>query len=82
MVLVALAAQVNNVPDQADLARDSIEREEAIRDKQRESVRTNKVVSKDCVDCEDPISEERQAATGGTNRCTDCQGYFDKREGR
>lgn len=70
------------MPDPADLAAESIEQEEAIRERQRKAMMANKSVSEECVDCDEPISQERQEATGGTDRCVHCQGIHDDRTKR
>lgn len=35
-----------------------------------------------CIDCDDYIIEARQRATGGTERCTECQDISDRRSRR
>tara|TARA_R110000787_G_scaffold194120_1_gene305705 strand:+ start:19080 stop:19301 length:222 start_codon:yes stop_codon:yes gene_type:complete len=56
--------------DQTD---ERMEREQALRDKQRaiEAARP-KAVSEFCIDCDERISDARQKATGGCDRCVPC----------
>lgn len=57
--------------DQTD---ERMEKEQALRDKQRaiEAARPREV-SEDCIDCGNRIPMARQAATGGTTKCAYCQ---------
>lgn len=61
------------MPDPADLAQDSIEQQEEIRDRQRKAMLASKSISDECVECDEPISAARQKATGGTDLCVICQ---------
>lgn len=60
--------------NEGDMAQAVIEREEEIREMQRRAAAAiPKAVSDECVECDTPISKERQEATGGTEYCVDCQ---------
>ena len=69
--------------DICDMAAARMEQEEGLqqlaRDRRREQAISS--ASDECVECEAPIPEERQQATGGTDKCVTCAGLqeeFDK----
>lgn len=70
------------MPDPCDLAQETIEQNEKIRERQRQDrLAKPKNISAECVDCDTKIPEGRQIATGGTDRCTFCADIFSKRNG-
>lgn len=71
------------MPDPIDIAQKNMEQLDEIRERQRAAIASRpRPVSEDCIDCGVDIPQARQEATGGTERCTHCQGYFDTRKGR
>jgi len=58
--------------DDCDITGERMEKEAELSEKARQARMANKQVSEYCIDCDERISDERQKATGGCNKCVTC----------